>query len=323
MNSSAKRVLITGITGFAGSYLAEHLLSTKKYEISGTYLFEDSIINIGKIKNKLNLIKAELSQDGSVFDVIKSVSPSIIFHLAALTSPADSFKNPTETLTNNISLQVNLLEAVIKNNLFNTKILIVSSADTYGVVKKEDLPIDEQTPFMPTNPYSVSKIAQDFLGLSYFLSYKLKIIRVRPFNHIGPRQSPGFVVASFAKQIAEIEKNKRKPVVYAGNLEAKRDFVNVKDMVRAYALAIEKGKDGDVYNLGSGTSYSISDILNMLINMSSSKIKIEKDKALFRPTDNPELICDSSKFRELTGWKPTISIEKTLKDTLDYWRNII
>ena len=316
------KALITGITGFAGSYLAENLLSTGKYEISGTYLFEDSIVNVGKIKDKLDLIKAELSQYGSIFDIVKNVVPSVIFHLAALTSPADSFKNPTETLTNNISLQVNLLEAVRKNNLFNTKILVISSADTYGLVKKKDLPIDEQTPFMPTNPYSVSKIAQDFLGLSYYLSYKLKIVRVRPFNHIGPRQSPGFVVASFAKQIAEIEKGKRKPVLHVGNLEAKRDFVNVKDMVNAYVLAVEKGKDGDVYNIGSGTSYAISDILNKLINMSSSKIEIEKDDTLFRPTDNPELVCDSSKFRKLTDWKPTISIDETLKDTLDYWRNI-
>jgi len=318
-----KTALVTGITGFAGSYLAEYLLSTKKYSVSGTYLLKESLRNVDAIKNRLHLVKIDLSNAKNVSDIINDISPSVIFHLAALTSPADSFRNPTETLTNNISLQINLMEAVRKNNLLDTRILIVSSGEIYGVVKKEDLPIDEETPLNPTNPYSVSKIAQDFLGLTYFLSYNLKIIRVRPFNHIGPRQSPQFVVSSFAKQIAEIDKGKRKPILKVGNLEAERDFTDVKDMVRAYAVVIEKGKIGDVYNIGSGISYKISDILNKLVSMSSSKIKIEKEEGLLRPSDNPELVCDPTKFVKLTGWKSEISIEETLKDTLDYWRNII
>lgn len=321
--SSMKKVLITGITGFAGSCLAEYLTLKGNYEVSGTYLTEESLRNVEGIKNKISLIKADLSQEKVVDNIIKSVLPSEIFHLAALTSPADSYKNPTQTLTNNISLQVNLLESIRSNNLLDTKILIVSSADIYGIVKKVDLPIDELTPLTPTSPYSVSKIAQDFLGLTYFLSYKLKIVRVRPFNHIGPKQSPHFAVSSFAKQIAEIEKGKREAVLRVGNLETKRDFTNVKDMVSAYLLAIEKGKDGEVYNIGSGISYKMSDILNQLVFLSSSKIKIEKDEDLFRPSDNPELLCDASKFKKITGWKPKISMEETLKDTLDYWRNII
>ena len=317
------KVLITGLTGFAGSYLAEYLVAKNEYDVCGTYLFDDSLANVDRIKDKINLTKIDLFSEENVFKLIKDTSPSLIFHLAALTSPFDSFNNPTQTLTNNISLQINLLEGVRKYNLFNTKILIASSADIYGLVKKEDLPIDEQTPLMPTSPYSVSKIAQDFLGLTYFLSYNLKIIRVRPFNHIGPRQSPQFVVSSFAKQIAEIEKGKRTPTLHVGNLETKRDFTNVKDMVCAYALAIKKGKYGDAYNIGSGTSYKISEILDKLISFSSRRIKIERDEILFRPSDNPELVCDSSKFTQLTGWKPKISINTTLKDTLDYWRNII
>jgi GDP-4-dehydro-6-deoxy-D-mannose reductase len=323
MNSPMKKVLITGITGFAGSYLAQNLLRAGEYDVSGTFLFEKSLNNVEQIKNKLNLIRADLSEEKSVFKIIEDVRPDMIFHLAALTSPADSFKNPIATLNNNISLQVNLLEAVRRFNLLDTKILITSSADIYGRVTKEDLPIDEETPLMPTNPYSVSKIAQDFLGLSYFLSYKLKIIRVRPFNHIGPRQSPNFAVSSFAKQIAEIEKNKKEPILSVGNLEAKRDFTDVRDMVNAYVLAIKKGNDGDVYNLGSGVSYKMADILNKLISLSCAKIEIRIDKAKLRPSDNPELTCDSSKFNKLTDWQPLISLEKTLKDTLDYWRNII
>jgi GDP-4-dehydro-6-deoxy-D-mannose reductase len=323
MNSPMKKVLITGITGFAGSYLAEHLLSTREYDVSGTFLFEKSLSNVEQVKDKLNLIKADLSEEKSVSKIVEDIRPDIIFHLAALTSPADSFKNPTATLNNNISLQVNLLEAVRKFDLLNTKILITSSADVYGRVTKENLPIDEETPLMPTNPYSVSKIAQDFLGLSYFLAYKSKVIRVRPFNHVGPRQSPNFVVSAFAKQIAEIEKDKKEPILSVGNLEAKRDFTDVRDMVKAYLLAIEKGEDGEVYNIGSGVSHKIADILNKLISMSSSKIEIKKDPTRFRPSDDPELICDNSKFNKLTGWQPQISLEKTLKDTLDYWRNII
>ena len=317
------KALITGITGFAGSFLAEHLVSTGKYEVSGTYLFEESLRNVDAVKSSLNLLKADLSDGEKVSEIVKKTSPSIIFHLAALTSPADSFKSPTETLMNNISLQINLLEAVRKYNLLKTKILVISSADIYGLVKKENLPIDEQTPMTPTSPYSVSKIAQDFLGLTYFLSYKLKIVRMRPFNHIGPRQSPNFVVSTFAKQIAEIEKNKREPILHAGNLDTKRDFTNVKDIVRAYALAVEKGVDGEVYNIGTGTSHKISDILNRLVSMSSKNIEIKKEKSLFRPSDNPELLCNADKFRKLTGWKPEISIDTTLKDTLDYWRKMI
>lgn len=318
-----KRVLITGATGFAGSYLAQRLLSTKRYSVSGTYLIEESLKNVDVIRSNLNLFKADLSNEKKVSDIIKEVSPSVIFHLAALTSPADSFKNPAETLTNNISLQINLMEAVRKNNLLNTKILIVSSGEIHGIVKKEDLPIDEETPLRPTNPYSVSKIAQDFLGLTYFLTYKLKIIRVRPFNHIGPMQSPHFVVSSFAKQIAEIEKGKREPYLRVGDLETKRDFTDVRDMVNAYVLAVEKGKEGDVYNIGSGVSYKISDILDKLLSMSSSKIEIRKDTALLRPSDNPELVCDNSKFTRLTNWKPLITIDETLKNTLDYWREMV
>lgn len=323
MNPHMKKVLITGITGFAGGYLAEHLISADKYRVSGTYLTEDSLRNVIGIKNKLNLIKADLSKEENVFKIVKDVSPDIIFHLAALTSPADSFKNPTVTLTNNISLQINLLEAVVKYSLLNTKILIVSSADIYGRVAKENLPIGEETPLIPTSPYSVSKIAQDFLGFTYFLTYRLKIVRVRPFNHIGPRQSPNFVVSSFAKQIAEIEKGKREAILHVGDLETRRDFTNVKDMVRAYVLAIEMGKYGEAYNIGSGTSYKISDILSKLVSMSKSSIKIEKNENLLRPNDNPDLVCDASKFIKLTGWKPQIPIEITLKETLDYWRNII
>ncbi len=318
-----RKVLITGITGFAGSFLAEHLLAQKEYIISGTYLTSASLANVVHIKKDLNLVLINLLDKDKVFELVSKIKPDLIFHLAALSSPSDSFKSPAETITNNVAAQVNLLEAVRLKNLINSRILITSSADIYGVVSEKDLPIDESTPFMPANPYAVSKITQDFLALQYFISYKLNIIRVRPFNHIGPRQAPGFVVSDFAKRIAQIETVAEKPILRVGNLNAKRDFTDVRDMVDAYILALEKGSVGSVYNIGSGKAYSIEEILNILLSMAKVKITVEVDSKLIRPSDTPKLICNNNKFMQTTGWKPTIPIEQTLKDTLDYWRNIV
>lgn len=318
-----KKILITGASGFAGSFLAEYLVADKKGAISGIYLLEKSLSNLNKIKNKINLINLDLMDNIKVFNLVDQLKPDLIFHLAALTSPKESYDDPSETMIVNIRTQINLLEAVKKAKLKETRILVVSSGEIYGALDKKDLPIDENTALRPTSPYSVSKITQDFLGLQYYLSHKLKIIRVRPFNHIGPRQSPAFVISAFAKKIAEIEKNKRKPTLSVGNLESARDFTDVRDMVEAYILAIEKGKEGDVYNLGSGRSYKISEVLDKLLSLSNVKIRIEIDKNLLRPADIPDLVCDGTKFTKLTNWKPKIPIDVTLKDTLDYWRNII
>jgi len=317
-----RKALITGISGFAGSFLAEHLVSKDVAEVSGIYNNEASISNLENIRNKIDLVKLDLLDERETEETIGNIKPDFIFHLAALTSPKDSFDAPFETLQNNIRAQLNILETVRKLDL-DAKVLVVSSAEVYGLVEEEDLPIDEKTGLMPTSPYAVSKITQDFLGLQYYLSYNLKIIRVRPFNHIGPRQIDKFVIGAFAKKIAEIEKGKREPILPVGNLESKRDFTDVRDMVRAYVLALEKGKEGEVYNLGSGKSYAISELLKKLLSMSSAKIDIEVDNSLLRPSDNPELLCDPSKFVKLTGWNPGIPIKKTLEDTLDYWRNII
>jgi len=319
-----KKILITGATGFAGSHLTEYLVDIDNdSEFYGTYLSDDSLKNLEAVKNRISFIKLDLSNEKEVFELVGRIKPDIIFHLAAMPSAADSFSSPAKPILNNIHSEINILEGVRKSNLKDCKILIISSAEVYGNVDKSDLPINENVSFRPTNPYAVSKLTQDFLGLQYFLSYNLKIIRVRPFNHIGPRQSPGFVVSAFSKKIAEIEKGKRNGVLTVGNLEAKRDFTDVRDMVRAYALAVSKGISGDVYNLGSGISYRISNILDKLLSLSKAKIKIEIDKSLFRPVDDPELVCDASKFKKLTGWEPEIGIDTTLKDTLDYWRNII
>ncbi|MEK9207556.1 MAG: GDP-mannose 4,6-dehydratase [Patescibacteria group bacterium] len=314
------KVLITGITGFAGSHLADYLLSLGNYDISGTYLDDANLVNLEQ-KDKVRLHKLNLLDALAIEEMIAEEKPDLLFHLAALTSTRNSFDNPAKTFTNNVTSQINILEGVKKHSL-DTKILVISSAEVYGLVSPEDLPIDENTPFNPTNPYAVSKLAQDFLGLQYNLAHKLKIVRVRPFNHVGVRQAPIFVISAFAKRIAEIEKGKEK-VMKVGNLTSKRDFTDVRDMVKAYVLALEKGKLGDVYNLGSGKSYEISKILEMMVGMSTVPIETQQDPSLLMQSDNPDLVCDPSKFEALTGWKSEIPIEKTLEETLEYWRKAI
>lgn len=315
------KALITGISGFAGSHLSDYLLKIGGYEIHGTHLDDAALSNLSQ-KDKIHLHKLNLLDSPAVEKLIEDEKPDVIFHLAALTSPRSSIDNPSETFVNNVTAEINLLESLKKFNMLQAKVLIVSSAEVYGLVENSDLPIDEETPFNPTNPYAVSKLAQDFLGLQYFLSNKIQTVRVRPFNHVGPRQSPVFVISAFAKRIVEIEKGKEK-VMKVGNLTSKRDFTDVRDMVKAYVLAIEKGKIGDVYNLGSGRSYEISEILKMMIDLSTTNVETQEDSSLLMPSDNPEFICDYSKFKDLTGWQSEIPIEKTLSDTIEYWRRTI
>ncbi len=310
------KALITGINGFAGTHL-NNLLVSQGYEIYG------SVKPDSEVPHDSNFFPVDILDFEGLKTVIEKISPDYIFHLAALTSPAESFKNPSNTLTTNIAGQLNILEAVKQLQLIETRVLVVSSAEVYGAASGHDLPIDEDTPLKPLSPYAVSKIAQDYLGYQYFFSQNVKAIRVRPFNNIGPNQGPIFVVPSFARQIAEIEKGKKEPILKVGNLEAKRDFTDVRDMVRAYQLILEKGEPGAVYNIGSGKSHRIQEILDIFLSLSDANIIVEKDPALMRPGDIPELLCDYSKMHDITGWRPEIDIHTTLRDTLDYWRNIV
>jgi GDP-4-dehydro-6-deoxy-D-mannose reductase len=320
MNNIIKKVLITGITGFAGSHLAELLVSKEKYDVFGTSLSDKHIDNIASVKDSIKLYQVDLQDEDKTQNVIADCNPDIIFHLAALTSVAGSYKNPAQVITNNSTAQINVLEAARHLNKPLDKILIISSAEVYGFVTKEHLPIDESVPFNPDSPYSVSKINQDYLGLSYYLAYKLPIVVLRPFNHIGSRLSSNISISRFAKAIAEIEKTKSKPVLTVGNLAAKRDFTDVSDMVNAYVLAAEYCENGQAYNIGSGVSYTIKEMLDKLLALSTVKIKVEIDQSLLRPSDIPELRCNSFKFHKISGWKPQIPIEQTLLNILDYWR---
>ncbi len=318
-----KKVLITGITGFVGKHLATHLLLQKAYEVSGTYRSEASLGNLGDTQDIVKLTKVDLHNSEAVEALLLAEKPDYIFHLAAQASPSKSFSIPVETLTNNIVSEFSVLEALKKHKMHDTRVIIISTGEIYGMVTPSDIPVDEATPFRPTTPYAVSKIAQDYLSLQYHLAYKLDVVRLRPFNHIGPCQKEGFVVSDFAKQVAEIEAGKKAAVISVGNLEARRDFTDVRDMVNAYEFALKKGESGEVYNLGSGKSQKIGDILEKLLSFSTTKIEVRIDQSRFRPIDVPEIVCNYGKFHTLTGWQPEIQFEETLQNILDYWRKIV
>jgi len=317
-NNNKYKALITGVTGFAGSHLAELLLK-EGVTVHGIQRWRSKSDNIDAIKDKIVLHEADLLDAHSLYSVIDEVKPHYIFHLAAQSYVQSSWASPSNTLEVNIIGSVHLFEAVNKSGL-DTVIQIACSSEEYGKVLSNELPIKETNPLRPLSPYAVSKLAMDYLGYQYHESYGVKIIRTRGFNHTGPRRGDVFSESTFAKQIAEIEKGKREPVVYVGNLNAVRDYTDVRDMVRAYYLSVKKCLPGEVYNISTGKGWKISDVLDMLLSMSKSKIKIREDKERMRPSDVEVLIGDSTKFRKQTGWKPEIAFTKTLTDLLDYWR---
>ena len=319
------RALITGIAGFAGSHLADLLLTRPGFEVHGVSLPGHGARNIEHILDRIHLHGVDLAGEDPgrnrvlLRDLLEATRPDYVYHLAAQASIGRAWSNPAETLVQNVTMQLNLLQAITEVHL-SPRILVVGSADEYGLVRDQDLPIGEDTPLRPLNPYAVSKIAQDYLGYQYHLSHGLPIVRVRPFNHIGPRQGPGFVVPDFARQIASIEAGLQEPLLHVGNLSARRDFSDVRDIVRGYELALMRGKPGEVYNLGSGHAYSIQQILDWLLQMSQVTIRVAQDTSRMRPSDVPVIVSDSRRFRGETGWKPEYDLATSLADVLRYWR---
>jgi len=314
------RVLVTGITGFAGSFLAEHLIALgamqPNIQIWGVSASSSAP---NAIDPHIDMVTGDLTDAEFTSALFGQISPDRVYHLAAQAFVPTSWQDPWATLENNIRAQLNLLEAAHRYAP-GARILVVASQEEYGHVRPEDLPIDEDTPLSPNSPYGVSKVAQDYMGLQYFNSHHQPIVRVRPFNHIGPRQNERFVAANFAKQVAEIELGLRPPKLCVGNLDAQRDFTDVRDMVRAYVLALERGTPGDVYNLGSGRPRAIHEIVNTLRELARVPFELEYDPERMRPSDTPVSYCDVTKFHRATGWQPEIPFMETLRDTLDYWR---
>lgn len=314
------KALITGITGFAGSHLADFLLKQKNQKVFGIYRWRSRMENIEHIKNKITLLECDLRDSGSILEVVKKVKPDMVFHLAAQSYVPMSWLAPAETLSTNIIGELNILEAVRILGLTECRIHIAGSSEEYGMVLPNEIPIKETNPLRPLSPYGVSKVTQDLLGYQYFKSYGLKIIRTRGFNHEGPRRGDVFVTSNFSKQVVEIEKGKRKPVIYVGNLEAVRDFSDVRDVVKGYYLTLKDGKVGEVYNICSGKGYKIKEMLDMLLSLTKDKIEIKEDPKRLRPSDVELLIGDPSKIRKAVGWKCEIPFKQTMKDLLDYWR---
>ena len=311
------RALITGISGFAGSHLAE-LLLTDGFEVFGTIRPRSRMENIEPIVGKIKLKSVDIQDTSSVIRVMKEVEPDIIFHLAAQSFVKESWDSPIGTLGTNILGCASVLEAVRQVDRDCT-VQVAGSSEEYGMVEDDELPIKETNPLRPLSPYGVSKVAQDLLAQQYAVSFDMNVVVTRAFNHTGPRRGEVFATSNFAKQIALIEVGKQAAVIRHGNLEATRDFTDVRDTVRAYLLASESGESSEVYNICSGVGYSIGTMLHMLLDLSTKKITLEEDPDRLRPSDVPQLLGDGTRIRAL-GWAPSIPFEQTLKDLLNYWR---
>lgn len=313
------KALITGIAGFAGSHLAEYLLG-EQAEVFGTVRGHSRLNHIRHLERDIVLAECCLTDPDAVKRVFAWIRPDRVYHLAAQSFVPASWNDPAATLRNNVFGQLNVLEAVRELKL-DCRILVACSSEEYGQVEPGELPVKESNPLRPLSPYAVSKVTQDYMGYQYYKNYGMFIIRTRSFNHTGPRHGENMVTSNFAKQIAEMESGKRPPVLMVGNLQAKRDFTDVRDVVRAYVLALEKGKAGECYNVASGTGITIAKLLEELLSLSPLAIKTEQDPHRLRPSDVEALVGDYSLLHETTGWKPEIPLRQTLEDLLQYWRN--
>jgi GDP-4-dehydro-6-deoxy-D-mannose reductase len=315
------KVLITGITGFAGSHLADYILAEQpEAQVAGIYRWRSRSENVEHLESRVPLVECDIRDASATHAVIQDLKPDLIFHLAAQSFVPSSWRAPHESLSTNILGQLNLFEAIRKADL-DCRIQIAGSSEEYGLVHDEELPITEDQPLRPLSPYAVSKVGQDVLAYQYFKSFGLAAVRTRGFNHTGPRRPSVFVCSDFARQVVEIGLGLRPPVIRVGNLEARRDFTDVRDIVRGYWLALTQGEPGEVYNLCSGRSWSIQEILDKLIALAGVEVKIEVDGERLRPSDVPRLEGDASRLRSLTGWEPRIPFDQTLQDLLEDWRN--
>lgn len=325
----SEKILITGITGFVGSHMADYLLHRGTAAIFGLKRW-----NLSRLRNirhlldhpRVTLLDCDITDPIGVRQIIKQVKPDKIFHFAAESFVSPSWLHPTHYMAVNFQGTVNLLDAVREAGI-SPRFFIPGSGEEYGEIAESELPIRETTVLRPVNPYAVSKIAQDFIGLVYFKSYGLPVIRTRAFNHEGPRRDHVFGIPAYAYQIARIEAGKQPHVVKVGGIEDKRNFTHIADLIEAYWLAMERCAPGELYLIGADEPehiHTFREALQSLLEMSPVKgIRIEQDPALVRPTSVPRLIGDTSKFRALTGWKPKIPYRQILQDTLAYWRDFV
>lgn len=316
-------VLVTGVTGFVGSHMAEYALA-RGARVVGACRGRIGMANIEHLRDRITVVKCDLTDPDAVRDLLRETNPKFVVHLAGQSHVRASWEAPGETIIANAIGQVNLLEAIRSRGTRAPRFLVIGSSEEYGLVGESELPIKEGNPLRPMSPYAVSKVAQDLMGFQYFKSYGLPIVRARAFNHEGPRRSDAFLTSSVARQIAEIEAGLRPPEVVVGNLRAVRDYTDVRDIVRGYWLLLERGDPGEVYNLCSGRGWAVHEILEFLIGKSRVQpITVRQDPTRLRPSDVPVLVGDYGKISRSLGWKPEIPFEQTLRDLLAFWRQKI
>ncbi|MEU4240003.1 GDP-mannose 4,6-dehydratase [Actinoplanes sp. NPDC026619] len=314
------RALITGITGFAGSYLAEHLLEQPGVEVYGWKRWNSPTSNVDHVLERIRMFDVDIGDPYSVRQSLEQTRPDRIFHLAARSYVPMSFRAPHDAIRVNALGTLALLEAVRHSDL-DPVIHVCSSSEVYGQVPEDELPITEDTPLRPQSPYGVSKVAEDLVAYQYHMSYGLRIVRSRAFTHVGARGRDLVAMPAFARQIAEIELGLRKdPVIRVGNLDSTRTFAHARDIASAYWLLTEHGKEGDVYNIAGQHTCTIREMLDALIALSDVRPRIEVDPELVRPSDVTRQVADVSKFQRATGWEPEVSFESTVAEVLDYWR---
>jgi len=316
------KILITGIAGFVGKHLVTYLDNKGRYEILGIDLNFNNF-NLDNYNQEIKLEKIDLTDKNKVFNIIKKFKPHQIYHLAAQSSVSYSWENPIETFKVNVFGGINILEGIIAF-CPHCRALMICTAEEYGETKGEDKPIDENFKIYPQNPYAISKSALDFFSSVYCKAYGLPVLISRSFNHIGPGQSERFVASDFARQVALIDKGLQSPVIKVGNIESYRDFLDVRDAVKAYNYIMDKGREGEVYNVCSGEKRKISELLNILISLSERRdIKIKVESSKLRAIDVKIIYGNNNKLKNHTGWAPQYSIEESLKDVLEYWRQKI
>lgn len=319
-----KKVLITGITGFAGSHLMDYILENTDYEVYGLKRMNSNLRNINHALDKITLFDGDLLDESSLISVLKKVQPDQIYHLGALSWVTPSWDMPAVYMQTNAIGTINLFEAM---RVVGCKARVLTSAtpEEFGDVPPEMIPITEETRIKPINPYAASKAAQDMVCITYHASYDMDIVRTRAFNHEGPRRYIHGAIASFAHQIARIERGLQEPVIKVGNLSATRNFTDIRDTVRAYFLAMEKGVSGELYVVGTDQIHTMKEVLDLLIQHSpmAAEIKVEVDPARVRPTELMTFIGDYSKFKNATGWEMKYTLDETLETVLNYWREFI
>ena len=322
------RVLITGITGFVGSHLAEHLLAKHpSCHVYGLKRWRSPERNVRGLlyHDRVSFVTGDLLDEVSLRHVFEQANPDFVFHLAAQSYVPYSYTAPRSTLETNVVGTANLLEVIRQHrDVSGTDpiIHICSSSEVYGQPTPDEVPLKESQPFRPISPYGVSKVAEDMLGFQYWNSYQLKTIRTRMFTHTGPRRGSVFVLSAFAKQAVEIEKGMVEPVIGVGNLDSIRTFADVRDAVEAYRLLVLKCRPGEAYNIGGSRTMSIGELLELIIARSRLAVKpeIRVEKNLLRPADVTLQIPDCSRFIDETRWKASYSLEQTIDDTLEWWR---